>query len=68
MAASALRAGHVDTIAHFQAPILLGQDGRPSVQALRLSRLADAPRFLRDGLRALVTDVEATYIRTAARA
>ncbi|WGF86800.1 bifunctional diaminohydroxyphosphoribosylaminopyrimidine deaminase/5-amino-6-(5-phosphoribosylamino)uracil reductase RibD [Marinivivus vitaminiproducens] len=67
VAASALRAGLVDAVAHFQAPLVLGQDGRPGVQALGLNRLADAPRFVQDRLRTLVTDIEATYIRAAGR-
>ena len=47
VAASFLRAGLVDRIEWFRAPILLGGEGRPCVAALALARLADAPRFRR---------------------
>ncbi|HYD28214.1 RibD family protein [Brevundimonas sp.] len=47
VAASFLRAGLVDRIEWFRAPILLGGEGRPCVAALELGRLADAPRFRR---------------------
>jgi diaminohydroxyphosphoribosylaminopyrimidine deaminase / 5-amino-6-(5-phosphoribosylamino)uracil reductase len=45
VAASFLRAGLVDRLEWFRAPILLGGEGRPCVAALSLSRLSDAPRF-----------------------
>lgn len=45
VAASFLRAGVVDRLEWFRAPILLGGEGRPCVAALALARLADAPRF-----------------------
>ncbi|MEJ6790422.1 RibD family protein [Brevundimonas sp. BR2-1] len=47
VAASFLRAGVVDRLEWFRAPILLGGEGRPCVAALALARLADAPRFRR---------------------
>ncbi len=47
VAASFLRAGLVDRLEWFRAPILLGGEGRPCVAALALAKLADAPRFLR---------------------
>ena len=47
VAASFLRAGLVDRLEWFRAPILLGDEGRPCVAALALSRLSDAPRFRR---------------------
>jgi diaminohydroxyphosphoribosylaminopyrimidine deaminase/5-amino-6-(5-phosphoribosylamino)uracil reductase len=47
VAASFLRAGLVDRIEWFRAPILLGGDGRPCVAALALAKLADAPKFRR---------------------
>lgn len=47
VAASFLRAGLVDRLEWFRAPILLGGEGRPCVAALALSRLSDAPRFRR---------------------
>lgn len=47
VAASFLRAGAVDRIEWFRAPILLGGEGRPCVAALALAKLADAPKFRR---------------------
>ena len=47
VAASFLRAGLVDRLEWFRAPILLGGEGRPCVAALALARLADAPRLRR---------------------
>ena len=47
VAASFLRAGLVDRIEWFRAPVLLGGDGRPCVAALSLAKLADAPKFRR---------------------
>lgn len=47
VAASFLRAGLVDRLEWFRAPILLGGEGRPCVAALELARLSDAPRFRR---------------------
>lgn len=47
VAASFLRAGLVDRIEWFRAPILLGGEGRPCVAALALAKLADAPTFRR---------------------
>jgi diaminohydroxyphosphoribosylaminopyrimidine deaminase/5-amino-6-(5-phosphoribosylamino)uracil reductase len=47
VAASFLRAGLVDRIEWFRAPVLLGGDGRPCVAALALAKLADAPKFRR---------------------
>ncbi len=47
VAASFLRAGLVDRLEWFRAPILLGAEGRPCVAVLALARLADAPRFRR---------------------
>lgn len=45
VAAAFLRAGLVDRIEWFRAPVLLGGDGRPCVAALALAKLADAPKF-----------------------
>ena len=47
VAASFLKAGLVDRIEWFRAPILLGGEGRPCVAALGLANLADAPTFQR---------------------
>ena len=45
LAASLLAAGLVDDLVLFQAGLALGADARAAVGALRLDRLADAPRF-----------------------
>ncbi len=45
LAASLLRAGVVDELVGYTAGLVLGGDGRPSVGALGLHALADAPRF-----------------------
>jgi diaminohydroxyphosphoribosylaminopyrimidine deaminase/5-amino-6-(5-phosphoribosylamino)uracil reductase len=47
VATSFLRAGLVDRLEWFRAPVLLGGDGRPCVAALALAKLADAPKFRR---------------------
>lgn len=47
LAASFLRAGLVDRIEWFRAPIALGAEGRPALGELGVMRLADAPRFIR---------------------
>jgi len=47
VAAAFLRAGAVDRLEWFRAPILLGAEGRPCVAALALAKLADAPKFRR---------------------
>lgn len=45
LAASLLKAGLVDQLVGFTAGLTLGADGLPSVAALDLAHLADAPRF-----------------------
>jgi len=45
LAAGLLRAGLVDRLALYRAPLLLGADARPGVAPLGLQRLADAPLF-----------------------
>ena len=47
IAAAFLRAGMVDEIAWFRAPLVLGAEGRPALGELAIDRLADAPRFTR---------------------
>ena len=45
LAASLLRAGLVDRLVWLHAPLLLGGDGVPAVNALGLDALAEAPGF-----------------------
>ena len=64
VAASFLRAGLVDRIEWFRAPIVLGSEGRPCLGALRIGALADAPRFRRVSVEALGADLWERYERT----
>lgn len=65
LAASLIAGGLVDHLEWFRAPMVLGEEGRPSVAALALSRLADAPRFTRVALRELGPDVWESYERAS---
>lgn len=62
LAGSLLRAGFVDRLAWFQAPIVIGSDGKSAVGALSLDRLADMPAFERKAAEVLASDLAATYI------
>ncbi|MBN8527910.1 MAG: bifunctional diaminohydroxyphosphoribosylaminopyrimidine deaminase/5-amino-6-(5-phosphoribosylamino)uracil reductase RibD [Caulobacterales bacterium] len=61
VAASFLKAGVVDALQWFRAPILLGAEGRPCVAALALANLADAPRFRRLSAEPLGDDLWERY-------
>jgi diaminohydroxyphosphoribosylaminopyrimidine deaminase/5-amino-6-(5-phosphoribosylamino)uracil reductase len=61
VAASFLRAGLVNRIEWFRAPILLGAEGRPCIGALELGRLGDAPRFHRVSVETLGADLWERY-------
>lgn len=61
VAAAFLRAGLVDRIEWFRAPILLGGDGLPCVAALALAKLADAPKFRRLSVEAVGDDLWERY-------
>lgn len=63
LAASFLKAGLVNRIEWFRAPILLGSEGRPCIGALGLERLAGAPQFVRTGVEAVGRDLRETYER-----
>jgi diaminohydroxyphosphoribosylaminopyrimidine deaminase/5-amino-6-(5-phosphoribosylamino)uracil reductase len=65
LAASLIQSGLVDRLEWFRAPMVLGGDGLPSVAALALSRLAEAPRFTRVALRELGPDVWESYERVS---
>jgi len=56
MAASLLRAGLVDRLAWFQAPIVIGGDGVPAVSGFGLDRLEEAPSFLQSAMAQLGRD------------
>ncbi|MBI3437914.1 MAG: RibD family protein [Proteobacteria bacterium] len=63
LSAGAIMAGLVDRLEWFRAPILLGAEGRPSVAALALARLSDAPAFRRVAVRELGPDLWEGYER-----
>ncbi len=63
VAAGFVRAGLVDRIEWFRAPVLLGGDGRACVAAMGLVKLVDAPTYRRTGLRELGPDVWESYER-----
>jgi len=64
VAAAFIRAGVVDEIAWFRAPILLGGDGRPALGKLGVGPLKGAPRFARVDVTVLGDDVLERYERT----
>ncbi|MBA4806306.1 RibD family protein [Brevundimonas sp.] len=64
VAASFLRAGVVDRLEWFRAPILLGGEGRPCVAALALAKLSDAPKFRRLGVEPVGDDLWERYERS----
>lgn len=64
VAASFLRAGLVDRIEWFRAPILLGGEGRPCIAALALAKLADAPKFRRTSVEPVGDDLWERYERS----
>jgi diaminohydroxyphosphoribosylaminopyrimidine deaminase / 5-amino-6-(5-phosphoribosylamino)uracil reductase len=63
VAASFLRAGLVDAIEWFRAPILIGEEGRPAVSALAVAALAVAPHFKRIEVREVGDDLWERYAR-----
>lgn len=65
VAASFLRAGAVDRIEWFRAPILLGSEGRPCVAGLALEKLAQAPKYRRTAVEVRGDDLWERYARIA---
>ena len=63
LASSLIGDGLVDRLEWFRAPILLGAEGQPSVAALALSRLSDAPAWTRVALAELGPDLWESYER-----
>ena len=63
VAASFIRAGLVDAIEWFRAPIVIGGEGRAGVGDLALAALAEAPHFRRIEVRPLGDDLWERYAR-----
>lgn len=65
VAASFLRAGLVDAIEWFRAPIVIGREGRPAIGDLAVAALAAAPHFRRVEVSQLGDDLWERYARIA---
>jgi diaminohydroxyphosphoribosylaminopyrimidine deaminase / 5-amino-6-(5-phosphoribosylamino)uracil reductase len=63
LAASFVKAGLVDRIEWFRAPILLGSDGLPCIGGLGLETVASAPTYERVGVREVGVDLQESYVR-----
>lgn len=63
LAASFVKAGLVDRIEWFRAPMLLGGDGRPCLGGLGLEALEAAPRFTRVSVKEVGGDLWESYAR-----
>ncbi|WP_297804010.1 bifunctional diaminohydroxyphosphoribosylaminopyrimidine deaminase/5-amino-6-(5-phosphoribosylamino)uracil reductase RibD [uncultured Brevundimonas sp.] len=61
VAASFVKAGLVDAIEWFRAPMVLGHEGRPAIAALGFDRLSDTPRFKRLAVSPLGDDLWERY-------
>lgn len=65
LAAAFVRAGLIDRIEWFRAPMLLGGDGLPCVAALGLETVANAPTYERVGVKEAGPDLWESYVRKA---
>ena len=65
VAASFLKAGLVDEIAWFRAPILIGGDGLPGIGALGLGDLSTAVRWRATATERIGDDVLETYVKAS---
>lgn len=63
LAASFMRAGVVDRIEWFRAPIVLGGDARPCLGGLGLEKLASAPIYERTSVKEVGVDLWERYMR-----
>lgn len=63
LAAAFMRAGLVDRIEWFRAPIVLGGDARPCLGGLGLEKLALAPTYERKSVREVGVDLWESYVR-----
>lgn len=65
LAASFMRAGVIDRIEWFRAPIVLGGDARPCLGGLGLEKLASAPTYQRISVKEVGADLWESYERKA---
>ena len=63
LAAALLRQGLVDRLIWFHAPAVMGGDGHPALEGLRLAALSAMPRFRRTAQRALGDDMLSEFER-----
>jgi diaminohydroxyphosphoribosylaminopyrimidine deaminase/5-amino-6-(5-phosphoribosylamino)uracil reductase len=63
LAAALLRQGLVDRLVWFHAPAVMGGDGHPATEGLRLAALSAMPRFRRTALRAIGDDMLSEFER-----
>lgn len=63
LAAGFIRAGLVDRIEWFRAPVVLGGDGRPCLGALGLEKLSLAPTYDRTDVKEVGQDLWESYVR-----
>lgn len=63
LAASFIKAGLVDRIEWFRAPLLIGGDGLPAIAALGLNEMSAAPRWRPDATVRIGDDELTTYVR-----
>jgi diaminohydroxyphosphoribosylaminopyrimidine deaminase/5-amino-6-(5-phosphoribosylamino)uracil reductase len=63
LAAALLRQGLVDRLVWFHAPAVMGGDGHPALEGLRLAALSAMPRFRRTAQRALGEDMLSEFER-----
>lgn len=64
LAGALVRAGLVDTLVWFRAPLLIGGTGRPVLDDLAPARLAEAPRLVRVDIQPCGDDLMETYRRS----
>lgn len=63
LAAALLRQGLVDRLVWFHAPAVMGGDGHPALEGLRLAALSAMPRFHRTAQRAIGDDMLSEFER-----
>lgn len=64
LAASLLKAGLIDRLVWFRAPIVLGGDGVPALSGMDINKLAEAFGFARRSAAAIGPDLMESYVRS----